>query len=256
MSIFDQWIDLQEEITGDKVLRICTEQVGGRAKITDALKDVMRSHYDDLATIADDISTLGYKMASAILYERLPQGKKGRSGDLGEILATEYTEQHLYYKVPIRRLRYKDGREMALRGDDFIGIGYDKDGQLLMLKGESKSAAALSNVTVQSARAALDRDHGRCTPHALLFVADRLLSGKDKDVGTALKIEVATKGLPPNRIAHAVFTLSGNAPLHFLRNDLAAADANRRQISINLHIADHQNFIAKSYLDLHDLGNS
>jgi hypothetical protein len=258
MSIFNTWIDLQQETSGGKTLHICTEVAGERANIADELQEIMRSHYNDLSVIADDIQTLGYETAAAILKERLPQGKKSRSGDLGEILATEYIEHALGYEVPVRRLRYKDGREMALRGDDFIGMRHDAANGLSLLKGESKSAAVLSNATVKSARSALDRDSGRCTPHALLFIVDRLLESapERRALGMAIKLEVAKWGLPPASIAHAFFTLTGNSPLNFLRNDLLAADTSRPQTSVNINITDHQDFIAGSYKDLEDLGNS
>jgi hypothetical protein len=258
MTIFDSWIERKEEKDGTRVLHSCTEKHDGRVSISESLKDVMRSHYNDLSVIADDIKNLGYDMASAILKERLPQGKKSRSGDLGEILATEYIECFLGYIVPVRRLRYKDGREMALRGDDFIGIRQEQSGNLYLLKGESKSAKALSNTTIKSAREALDRDHGRCTPHALLFIADRLLEKSDgqKALGNSLKIEIVKKTLPTSSIAHAFFTLTGNLPMKDLRADLNSSDKKRPQISINLYIADHQDFIAACYNKLEDLGNS
>lgn len=71
---------------------------------------------------------LGFKVAAKILSEAMPQTPKGRSGDLGEILATELVEEEIGLRVPVRRLRYKDGRNMAMRGDDFIGAGYDAAG--------------------------------------------------------------------------------------------------------------------------------
>ena len=49
-----------------------------------------------------------------------------RSGDLGEIYATEWidsSERRL--RAPIKRLRWKDHRNMAMRGDDVIGILQD-----------------------------------------------------------------------------------------------------------------------------------
>jgi hypothetical protein len=65
----------------------------------------------------------------------------------------------------VRRLRYKDGRNMAMRGDDFIGAGYDGNGEKLwLLKGEAKSNKVLGKATVTSARKVLNRDNGRCTP--------------------------------------------------------------------------------------------
>jgi Cap4 SAVED domain len=83
------------------------------------LYTTVRSHYDSVDRIANDVEKLGYKAAAQILRERLPRTKKARSGDLGEILACELVEEERHFTVPVRRLRYKDGREMALRGDDF-----------------------------------------------------------------------------------------------------------------------------------------
>jgi hypothetical protein len=54
----------------------------------------------------------------------------------------------------VRRLRYKDGREMALRGDDFIGAAYDPNDKLWLLKGEAKSNKTLDKTTITNARTA------------------------------------------------------------------------------------------------------
>ena len=49
----------------------------------------------------------------------MPQTPKGLSGDLGEISSRpELVEEELGLRVPVRRLRYKDDRNMAMRGDD------------------------------------------------------------------------------------------------------------------------------------------
>ena len=92
------------------------------------------------------------------LSEAMPQTPKGRSGDLGEILATELVEEEIGLRVPVRRLRYKDGRNMAMRGDDFIGAGYDGAGEKVwLLKGEAKSNKVLGKATVTSARKVLEK---------------------------------------------------------------------------------------------------
>ncbi len=98
--------------------------------------NVVRSNYDDLNSIAQDIKELGFPSAAIIFNERLPLTTKARSGELGEIIATEFAEEILGFKIPIRRIRYKEGREMALRGDDFIGVNYNVlKGDKLMLNG-------------------------------------------------------------------------------------------------------------------------
>jgi hypothetical protein len=219
----------------------------------------MRSHYDRLERIAEDVARLGYKVAADILRAELPQSAKVRSGDLGEILATELVEEEIGLRVPVRRLRYKDGRNMAMRGDDFIGAGYGgKESKLWLLKGEAKSNKVLGKATVTSARKVLNRDNGRCTPDSLLFVANRLLESNDKDdneLGRSIRDEVGLKSLRADRIDHMLFTVSGNGPHASLKDDLEAAGTNRDQYVVNLHIADHQEFIAKTYEEVENLGD-
>ncbi len=257
MTLFTDWCDFSEEEDNRKRLWKLTEKEDGREQIKDTLHEVVRSHYDCLTRIAEDVERLGYGGAAAILRERLPRTKRARSGDLGEILATEFTERHLEFQVPIRRLRYKDGREMALRGDDFIGVTQDDDENLCLLKGESKSRKNLSEATVKKARKALNRDSGRPTPSSLLFVADRLLErgGADEVLGKKLRDEVANKAVPADRIAHAFFSLSGNAPPEAIEDDLADADDARAHEVINIHIADHADFIADVYEEAENLGD-
>jgi hypothetical protein len=84
------------------------------------------------------------------LREKLPQTPKIRSGDLGEILATQYIDERTAYKAPIKRLRWKDHREMPLRGDDVIGIALpDGNAPIRFLKSEVKSRKSLSTKVVQ-----------------------------------------------------------------------------------------------------------
>src|SRR5438067_2096433 len=113
MPIFDHWCENDVEEDDKKRLWKLTEKDGGRDTISDELAETVRSHYDSLERIANDIKELGYDGASDILSERLPRGKKARSGDLAEILASELTEEKLGFDVPVRRMRFKDGREVA-----------------------------------------------------------------------------------------------------------------------------------------------
>ncbi|MCA1790150.1 MAG: DUF1837 domain-containing protein, partial [Thioalkalivibrio sp.] len=234
------------------------EKDGGRDEIRDDLAVTIRAHYDQLERIVENVRRLGYVVASEVLSAAMPQTAIGRSGDLGEILATELVEGEIGLRVPVRRLRYKDSRDMAMRGDDFIGAGYDAGGEeLWLLKGEAKSYKILGKAAVTKARKVLDRDDGRCTPGSLLFVANRLLESNDPDdneLGRTLRDEVGVKFLRADRIDHMLFTVSGNGPHSSLKEDLDATASNRNQYSVNLHIKDHQHFIAAMYLEAGDLG--
>jgi hypothetical protein len=257
MTLFVGWCKCERSDTGRKHLLKYTEKVGGRAAITANLPTVLRSHYDDARRIADDVAKLGYTKAAALLAERMPRSKKARSGELGEILATELVEESLGYRVPIRRLRYKDGREMALRGDDFIGVVVEADSTLRFAKGESKSRANLSLAAITEARTALSRDAGRPTPTSILFVADRLmdLGGDEEVLGRAIRDEVAARVVPAARIEHILFTISGNPMPQALADDLANAANERPHTVIHVCVPDHQDFIKSSYEEALKLGD-
>jgi len=259
MGLYERWCDATKEKNKRKHYWTYVEKDTGRDEIRDELAETIRSHYDRLECIAEDVDRLGFKFAASILKEAMPQTPRGRSGDLGEILATELVEEEIGLRVPVRRLRYKDGRNMAMRGDDFIGAGYDGAGEKLwLLKGEAKSNKVLGKATVTSARKVLHRDNGRWTPASLLFVANRLLESNDPDdnaLGRSLRDEVGLKSLRADRIDHMLFTVSGNGPHASLKDDLDATGTNRDQYVVNIHVEDHQDFIAATYQEAEDLGD-
>ncbi len=255
--LYEPWCENEKTGDNQKQLWKLTERVGGRAAIEAALSEGIRSHYDDTERIAEEIRELGYPHAAAILSERMPRSARARSGELGEILATELVEEQMGYTIPVRRLRYKDGREMALRGDDFIGIRVDAEDHLHLLKGESKSRAALERATITEARTALSKDGGRPTATSLLFIADRLMDHADErgTLGRKIRNEVATRAAPAGRVGHVLFTMSGNATPQALYDDLQAADTVRPHIVVHLRIDDHQAFIKTCYERALALGN-
>lgn len=255
--LYHLWCYRHIDENGGKQLWRLSERDGGRVAVEATLTIRIRSHYDNLDRISEDIRDLGYPRAAAILAERMPRSSRARSGELGEILATELVEEHSQFQVPIRRLRYKDGREMALRGDDFIGLKLDAQGNLHYLKGESKSRARLDRATISEARQALSRDDGRPTAASLLFVADRLMEreGELQQMGRRIRNEVASRTAPQNRISHMLFTLSSNTTPQALIEDLASADTARPHISAHLRIEDHQGFIQTCYERALALGN-
>jgi len=232
---------------------------GSREAIIEHLGETVRSHYERLDRIADDIDELGYEGAAAILRELLPTTDKARAGDLGEVLASELTQEMLEFDVPIRRMRFKDGREVPMRGDDFIGVNFcADDGGLWLLKGEAKSRAKLDKTTITQAREALSRNDGRCTPSSLLFVASRLMDSDEEDqkaLGRLIRNEVGRKALSRDRIDHALFTLSGNGPIEALSEDYQAAEAGRGHAVVNLHVEDYSDFIDEVYEQAGNLGD-
>ncbi|EJT00781.1 hypothetical protein RCCGE510_33414, partial [Rhizobium sp. CCGE 510] len=122
-----------------------------------------------------------------------------------------------------------------------------------------KSNKKLGKSTVTSARKVLDRDNGRCTPNSLLFVANRLLESADpadNALGRDLRDEVGLKSLRADRIDHMLLTVSGNGPHASLKEDFEAAGTNRDHYVVNIHIEDHQEFIAAIYEEAEDVGDA
>jgi hypothetical protein len=257
--LFNDWCGQQQNDEERKHFWILVEKAGGRTAVRDRLAETMRSHYERLDRIAEDVARLGYEGAAELLRTVLPRNARARSGELGEILATELVEEKTGFRVPVRRLRYKDGREMALRGDDFIGAAYDPDDKLWLLKGEAKSNKTLGKTTITQARDALSRHAGRCTPESLLFVANRLLDSDDEDdveLGRTIRDGIGDKTIRANRVDHMLFTMSGNSPPSALKADLDEASTDRTHYVVNLRVEDHPEFIADMYAKAQNLGDT
>jgi hypothetical protein len=137
------------------------------------LSAITTSTYAAEERVARVLARLGKPEAAKLIADQLPQTPQIRSGDLGEIYATEWINAHSGYRAPIKRLRLKDHRNMAMRGDDVIGMIHDPATQRLrFLKTEAKSRIDLRAQTLQEARAGLDKDGGLPSAHALSFVCN------------------------------------------------------------------------------------
>lgn len=254
-NLFETWCHTEQESDGSKVLWRAVEQPDARQKVLNELAHRTRSHYVSDEEIAKFLEDLDYADAAKVLQTQYPETPNGRSADLGEILGTEVIEERCGHRVPIRKLRDKDHREQAMRGEDIIGVRVD-GGQLGLLKGEAKSAQVLGAATIEGARSGLEANAGRPTAHALIFVARRLLD-RDNAVDQALAKQLLTESVkgtvPKARLAHCLFTLTGNPAREILQDDFSAADGGRDQFVIQLHVPDHANLVRCIYEQLNHL---
>ncbi len=249
-ELYEYWCDADRSRNRDKTLWRLSESKNGRKHALDELPGRVLSHYVTDDEVAEILETLGYPATAECIRTLLPERTIVRSGDLGEILAAEFVEERLGYKVPVRKLRDKDHRDMAMRGEDVIGVAHDDDGRLILLKGEAKSAQALSRRTVETARARLDENHGKPSGHSLIFVARKLIQSDDpdqKELGRQILREATSRAVPKRRLAHLLFTLTSNQVSQVIRNDLNGANDSHPQHSVNLRIPDHGDFIEAVY---------
>jgi hypothetical protein len=191
------------------------------------------------------LSTFGRDSLANKLKDVVPALKRARSGDLGEILATEYVNLKEWgYEVPILKLRWKDGRELALRGEDAVGFKLSSN-PIGLLKVEAKSRAYLSAAVLSEAREALDNGQGRPSPFVLTFIVSRLM--QQGNVALAQTIDAQTTGarlLDARELAHLLFVFCGNDPEACLKKHLAPLpNKPATQFAVAVHHENHQSLI-------------
>jgi hypothetical protein len=247
-SIYEDWCSVNTTVVSTgRNLHLLSEKSGGRGIVGTAIVETVHSHYEDPTRLADRINRLGYPKAFRALKALLPKSKKARSGHIGEILAAEVVPSILpNFTVPLKRLRWLDGRENALRGEDIIGIDRTAK-RVRFLKGESKSRVNLTPSVVGEARTALVANKGRPSEHAMAFVKNRLFELGDDALALIFEEYLLEKSIPINAIVHLLFTLSGNDASAALRSDLTTFTGHIEQHAVNLRITDHQDFIGSLY---------
>lgn len=215
--------------------------------LVSSLVDVLPNYYVDPESIAGTLDRLGKYAAAEKLRTKIPEVKI-RSGDIGEVLTTDFIEESTAYSVPIRKLRWRDHRNMAMRGDDVIGILVNQKKQTIrFLKAEAKSYKALSRKVLQEARAELDLDDGLPAPHALGFVAERLRDIGDQDLADLIEKVQLVNGIKTNQVEHLLFTFTASNPATLQKEAFEAYNGKIVQSSVGFRVSDHQEFIASVY---------
>lgn len=246
-NLFAEWCNNTLVPVGSHELRILSERDGSRARVLPRLSQAVAAHYEAPERLAARMARVGFDKAAQLLRSLLPQTPVGRSGDLGEILATEAVPELLHpFHIPIKRLRWKDAREQAMRGEDLIGIARE-GASVRFLKGEAKSRLALAPNVVAEARNALNQNNGRPSVHAMAFVMNRLFETGQDELALLFETYLLERNIAPAQLVHLCFVLSGNDPSAALTTDLQGCDGTVRQQAIGLRIADHQEFIASVF---------
>ncbi|PAJ74198.1 hypothetical protein CJF42_11980 [Pseudoalteromonas sp. NBT06-2] len=216
--------------------------------LKNVLIDVLPDYYIDPQSIAGTLARLGKDAAAQKLLTKIPEVKNIRSGDIGEILGSDYIEESLGYSVPIRKLRWRDHRNMAMRGDDVIGIIVDQQQQTIkFLKAEAKANKILGRGILEDARKELDLDDGFPAPHALEFVADRLRETGNQALSDLIEKVQLVDGIRANQVEHLLFTFTASNPVTLQKESFDAYDGNIKQTSVGFRVSDHQELIAGVY---------
>jgi hypothetical protein len=249
MVQFNDWCNSADTPVGNHHLRIMTGRPVDSAVGVQVTASAVPSHYAAEERVARVLARLGKPEAAKLITDLLPQTPQIRSGDLGEIYATEWINAHSGYRAPIKRLRWKDHRNMAMRGDDVIGIIHDSATQRVrFLKTEAKSRIDLRAQTLEQARTGLDKDGGRPSSHALSFISAKLLElGEDLPLVDAIDDALYRHGIPVESVQHLLFTFSGNAPEALLIQALQSYPGAIGQWGVGLHVDGHAQFVGAVY---------
>jgi hypothetical protein len=249
MVQFNDWCLSVDMPIGNHFCRVMTAQTANLPTGIQATAVIIPGHYASEEQVARALARLGKPAAADLIQGKLPTTKAIRSGDLGEIYATEWIDTHSGgYRAPIKRLRWKDHRNMSMRGDDVIGIFQDAQTQRLhFLKTEAKSRANLTAQVLTEARAGLDKDGGLPSPHALTFISARLLDLGNLPLADAIDDALLKYGIPVQNVRHLLFTFSGNDPGALLTASLQAYPGPINQWGVGLRVVGHPAFIGAIY---------
>jgi len=240
-NLFQDWLELNASA---KDVPLYTERAKARAVGLAALKTLVADHFVGEKVV---LKLGGYDKALATIVNSLPTSKRTRSGDLGELLATEYVNAQTSFTVPIRKLRWKSDRQMPLHGNDVIGIEVSPSGKTRVLKGESKSAAALSSTTVKGACEGLDAHEGRPNPSTLAFMVKRLYEEDRDEEARRFEAMQADGALSARDVQHLIFALAGKDPRALLNAAPKPKKAAIKRSAAVVMISDHATFVNSVY---------
>jgi len=248
MVQFAAWCDWADASIAPHTIGILTGRPAHIPVGVQASAKTIPGHYAAEERLARALIRLKKPQAAKFLTDLLPTSPQIRSGDLGEIYATEWINAHSGYQAPINRLRWKDHRNMAMRGDDVIGLYLDPASQRLrFLKTEAKSRAQLKTQTLTEAREGLDKDGGFPSAHALTFIATRLSEMGNLDLADAIDDAQLVHGIPSATVQHLTFIFSGTPPTSLLTKALQGYGGGFSQIGLALHVDDHKAFVGAVY---------
>lgn len=242
MARIKTWVTFHREDVGQHELVHMSADGTSVGNGVDWAAATIPRHYASGHEIASVLESLGKADAAKFLLGKVPVGVRARSGELGEIIGTQYATRELGYRM-LPRLRWKDSREMPMRGDDLLGVRLEMGGSLAFLKGEAKSRAYLSKTTLNEAEAALLREHGRPSAHSLSFLASRLFEIGEIELSNRIKAAMLQSRIAQKQVTHLLFTFTGNNPRKLLREHTRSYKGRVRRLVVGLQVYEHQNFI-------------
>jgi hypothetical protein len=244
MTRFSEWCTESETTVAAHKLRLLTADPAKQVHAVQVVAKAVPDYYAATSRIAALLARLGRVEAAKYVAGKLPTSPTIKSGDLGEILCNAYVSEATPFKLGIKRLRWKDHREMSMRGEDVLAFSLGPKGTgLQILKAEVKSRSAMPTAVIEAARIALSANGELPSAHAVSFVADRLDEAGEKALKDALDDAQLKDGIRVSQVTHMLFTFSGSNPSNLLKTNLTAYTGLVPQHYIALQVKAHQAFI-------------
>ncbi len=101
---FDEWCQEAEDDVGNHQLAILTGVAEQLSIGRESAALIVPTHYASEERVADLLERMSKPATANFIRNKLPESKKIRSGDLGEIFATEYVGENTAYVMPISDL--------------------------------------------------------------------------------------------------------------------------------------------------------
>jgi len=244
MTKFKEWCEATVVDHSPHRVESLTALAAKREQAVGLIGKEVPSYYVNPSRVASLLEKLGQPEAAEFVRQKLPTSKTIRSGDLAEILCTAYVHEITPFKRGIKRLRWKDHRNMSMRGEDVLAFEFaPTGGAIRILKAEVKSRASMTASVIGEARDSLSANNGLPSHHAMAFVAERLHETGELDLADALDTLLLKKGVKAAQMTHLFFSFSGNAAKDMLKKSLDNYDGPIPQTYVGLHVDKHQSFI-------------
>jgi hypothetical protein len=240
-SIFVTW--LQQATATAKGVDLYQERPGARAAVLREFKRLIADHFVGETTI---LQMGGFKQAAETILHSLPTSKRIQSGDLAELVATEYVDAQTPFRVPIKKLRWKSDRQMPMHGNDVIAVDVNSK-PMRALKVESKSRAAFAASVVEEAANTLDAHDGRPNPSTLAFITKRLYEENRDNEAEVFKRMQSDGALTAKQVVHLIFAFAGRDPCTLLAAGPKPKKAGIKRTAVAVVVNDHGAFIAAAF---------
>lgn len=191
--------------------RPVAERTASRAQVADHFAAAVVDHHVAARAVSGALQRRGFSQTAAYLASRLPSDGRTRTGNFGEVLASEHLRQRYGYDMPVFKLRFMDNPRMPMRGEDIVAFRLDQHRFIVALcVGESKVMQTFDSREVEDAH---DRLKLAYRPHPVSLL---LISNVLHDRGDALADQVdallETLAISPVRRENWIFLITGNRP--------------------------------------------